>query len=180
MGNASNAITSANMGNINSNFAGAQATFNHRWFNIAFGYENVWGPADAFGHGAIVSPYTYNENVDPMYANSWMTGLVQKASSGQMYNITTKFSFLEDTLSVCSCVFTNIKYSWSSKLTALWYFNPDQEFDLVFNYKVKQIRLKFFGVYGYMWSDPYTPYNSTTAVSGNDAWTTLFMTEYVY
>ncbi len=180
-GNTSNAITSANLGNINSNFAGAQAVFNHRWFNVSFGYENVWGPADAFGHGAIVSPYTYNENVDPMYANSWMTGLVQKASSGQMYNITTTFSFLENTLSVAPAYSQILNTVGQQANSSLGTSNPDQEFDLVFNYKVKQIPgLKFFGVYGYMWNDPYTPYNSTTVASATNAWTTLFMTEYVY
>lgn len=146
--NASNAITNANMGKINSNFAGAQAVFNHRWFNVTFGYENVWGPADAFGHGAIVSPYNYNENVDPMYANSWMTSLVQKASSGQMYNITTTFSFIENTLSISPAYSQILNTVGQQANSLLGTSNPDQEFDLVFNYKVKQIPgLKFFGVY---------------------------------
>ena len=170
-GNSTNAITNAGLGNINSNFAGAQTAFNYDWFNLTAGYENVWGPSDAYGNGAIVSPYTYNENVDPMFANNWMTSLVQQASAGQMYLITTTFSFMDNTISIAPA------YSQVLNTVAA---APLEEFDLVLNYKIKQIPgLKFFAVYAYQWIDQFTSQTGTTAPQTNN-WTTLFMTEYLY
>lgn len=170
-GNSSNAITNAGLGNINSNFAGAQAAFNYDWFNLTVGYENAWGPSGAYGNGAIVSPYTYNENVDPMFANNWMTSLVQQGSAGQMYIITPTFSFLDGALSVAPAYSQVLNTASAAPLT---------EFDLVLNYKVKQIPgLKFFGVYGYQWIDQFTGPTGSVAPATNN-WTTLFMTEYLY
>ncbi len=175
-GNANNAIQNAGLGNINSNFAGAQAAFNYDWFNLTAGYENAWGPSDAYGHGAIVSPYTYNENVDPMFANNWMTSLVQQGSSGQMFIVSPTFSFMDNTISVApaySQILNTVNTDNNGAATL-------QEFDLVVNYKVKQIPgLKFFGVYGYQWINQVT--STTGAVTpATNSWTALFMTEYLY
>lgn len=171
-GNQTNAINSAGLGNINSNFAGAQAGFNYNWFNLTAGYENVWGPDDAFGHGAIVSPYTYNENVDPMYGNSWMTGLTQKTSSGQMFIVTPSFYFFDHSLSLAPA-YSQV-YSTVAGI-------PDQEFDFVVNYFVPSVKgLKFFGVYAYMvQQNQFTTYQGQQ-LKGGDVWTALFMTEYLY
>ena len=101
-----------------------------------------------------------------------MTGLAQKGSSGQMYIISPSISFLDNTISIAPA------YSQVLNTVAAV---PDQEFDLVFNYNVKQVHgLKFFGVYAYMWQEQnFTTYQNQNIQGGNN-WTALFMTEYLY
>ncbi len=170
-GNQPDILGSKGLGIISSNFWGAQAAFNYNWFSLTMGYEDAWGPENAFGHGAIVSPYTYNENVDPMYANSWMTSLVQKASSGQMYIITPTLRFMDNSLSIAP--------SYSEVLNTVADL-PDQEADLVINYSVAQIKgLKFFGVYAYMWQPNSITYKGNV-LYGHNIGTALFMAEYLY
>ena len=154
---------------INSNFVGAQAGFRHNWFGISAGYNNVWGPDNAFGGGALVSPYTFNENVDPLYTNSWMTGFVQKGSAGEAFIVSPAFYFLDDNLS-----FTP-SYSVSNSTNA----PSSQEYDFIATYNIPQIKgLKIFGMYGYQTMP------TTAPITGNGntdyAWTTWLVTSYLY
>lgn len=171
-GETNNALTNNGYGNVQSNFVGAQAGLSYEWFGLTLGYNNVWGPQTAFGNGAIVSPYTYNVNWDPLYSTAWMQGLVGKASAGQAYKIAPSFTFLDGNLSISPT------YAYSNTSAAL----ADSELDWVVSYSVPQVKgLNLFGVYAYEWQ-PTVGYDQQTQqpLQGAGSYTAQFMVSYLY
>ena len=141
-GNASNAMTNGGFGQISSNFAGLQGTFNYSWFSLNVAYNNVWGPDSAYGNGAIVSPYTYGFATDPLYTTPYMAGLADLGTAGNAYRVSPTFNLLNGNLSIAP--------AYTIFNTAVSQWNGTQEYDFVASYNIPQIKgLTLFGVYAY-------------------------------
>lgn len=137
-----NAFTNAGLGEISSNFAGLQTGLSYEWFSINFGYNNVWGNQNAYGSGAIVTPYTYGMATDPLYTTPYMAGLADLGTAGTAYKVSPSFNFLDNNLSIAPA-FTTFN-------TALAEWNGTNEYDFLVTYSIPQIKgLTIFGVYAY-------------------------------
>lgn len=126
------AFTYDNMGDISSNFVGLQAGLSYDWFSFNIGYNNIWGPSNAYGNGAISTPYTYGFATDPLYTTPFMAGLNDMGTAGQAYKLSPSFNFLSGNLSVAP--------AWTSFKTAAAEWNGTNEYDLIFTYNIPQIR----------------------------------------
>ena len=93
-GTAGNTFYNAGYGEVQSNMLGIQLAMSYDWFRLQLGYNNIWGPKDAYAGGGIVSPYTYQYSSDPLYTTSWMQGLVEK-SAGSAYKIAMPLGFFK-------------------------------------------------------------------------------------
>lgn len=154
-------------GSINSNFLGAQAGIAIDWFNLTLNANTIWGSGNAVGNGAIVSPYTTNIGTDPLYAEGWMTSMVNDGLTGNIYKLSTTFSFLNNNLSVSP------NYVLLDSGNADW--NGTQEAFVTLNYAVPQVKgLFFFGVFAYQWTPVSNP------VEGKNDWTTSLLTSYLW
>lgn len=136
------ALSNAGYGSIASNFIGLQGQINYDWFNLNLGYNNVWGSSNAYGNGAIVSPYTYGFATDPLYTTPFISGLVDLGTAGQAYRISTPINLVNKQLSIAPSItsFTTTEPDW----------NGTNEYDLVTTYYVPTVRgLTLFAVYAY-------------------------------
>ena len=142
LGNSSNALTNANLGQISSNFIGVQGVINYDWFSLNLGYNNVWGSSSAYGSGSIVTPYTYGFATDPLYTTPYMSGLADLGTAGTAYKISPTLTFINGNLSLAP--------AYTVFNTALAEWNGTQEYDFVASYNVPQVKgLTLFGVYAY-------------------------------
>lgn len=126
-------------GMVQSNMVGLQLSMNYDWWGIQLGYNNVWGPNDAYEGGGIVSPYTYQYATDPLYTTSWMQGLIEK-SAGSAYKAAMSFSFLDRNLVISPsyAYYNTTQYPVSS------------EYDLTISYSIPQVKgFTVFAGYGY-------------------------------
>lgn len=154
-------------GNINSKFAGAQAGVTVDWFNATFSANTVWGPSDAVGNGAIVTPYTTNLGTDPLYAEGWLTTMANSGLTGNIYKASLTFSFLDNNLSI------NPNYVTLSSADPYW--NGTQEVFITVNYSIPQVKgLFLFGVFAYQWTPQANP------VNGSNDWTSSIVTSYLW
>lgn len=141
-GGDSSALSNAKLGNISSNFAGIQAGFSASFFSLNIGYNNIWGPSNAYGHGAVVTPYTYGFATDPLYTTPYMAGLNDLGSSGQAYKISPSFNFLNNNLSIAP--------AFTQFLTTDSALYGTKEYDFVTTYSIPQVRgLNLLGVFAY-------------------------------
>lgn len=137
-----NAFTTSGYGQISSNFAGIQGGLAYKWFTLNVGYNNVWGPSDSFGNGAIVSPYTFAIATDPLFSTPYIAGLVDLGTAGSALKISPSFNFLNGNLSIAP--------AFTSFTAASPLYNGTNEYDLIANYSIPQIKgLNFFAVYAY-------------------------------
>lgn len=139
----SNVFTNANLGNVSSNFVGAQLGLNYDIFSLQLGYNNIWGGENAYGGGTIVSPYTYQLATDPLYTTGWLLGMVER-SAGSAYKIATTLNLLDNNL--------QIGPSYENFAT---YVDPaSYEYDIQIVYTVPQIKgFTIFAGYGYLFQD---------------------------
>lgn len=128
-GNSNNIISINNDGQITSNFIGAEIGLNYNWFGLTLGYNGIWGPANAYEGGGIVSPYTYQLGVDPLYTTSWIIGMVEK-SAGNAYKIAPSLSFLNNNLTISPSIVYYDTYAVVSST----------EYDFIINYNIPQIK----------------------------------------
>ncbi|MCE3269358.1 MAG: hypothetical protein K0R49_1610 [Burkholderiales bacterium] len=137
----SNILNTNGYGNsVDSHMIGLQFGFNYSIFNLQLGYNNIWGNADGYEAGGIVSPYTYQLATDPLYTTGWIQGMVER-SSGQAYKIAPSLSLLDNNLTIAPAY----QYYATTLIPA------SSEYDLQISYNVPQIKgLTFFGGYGYL------------------------------
>ncbi len=146
---------------IQSNMLGVQLGFNYSIFGLQLGYNNIWGPCNAYECGGLVSPYTYQVASDPLYTTGWMQGMVEK-SSGQAYKIAPSLSLLNGNLIISP--------SYQYYLTSI--IPSSSEYDLTISYSVPEIKgLTFFGGYGYI-QQPFE--------AGGDTYQGQLMVSYLY
>lgn len=167
--NAINLGTAQGASDVNSDFVGLQGGLKYStWFGLNLGYNNVWSPVNSLGNGAIVSPYTYNINLDPLYTTSWMQSLVGLGSGGQAYKVAPAFTFLNGNLSISP----SYSYFTGSMMPSV------NEYDFIVSYSVPQIKgLTFFGVVAY--SDAPVGSNQPLANAVN-TYSTQLMVSYLY
>ncbi|MDQ5921223.1 MAG: hypothetical protein QG673_1280 [Pseudomonadota bacterium] len=154
---------------INSQYAGAQAGIGIDWFSLVIAANTVYGPSSSLGNGAIVAPYSTNLGTDPLYAEGWMTNLVNGGMTGNIYKISSSLNFLDNTLSITPNYVTF--YGNNS------YENNTQEAYITTTYSPLQIKgLSFFAVFAYEWQQDPQP---SIAQSPN-SWTSSLVTTYLW
>lgn len=132
LGDSNNAMTNDGLGLISSNQVGLQGEFVIDFFDLKLAYTDIWGPGNAYGQGAIVSPFTYGFATDPIYTTPYLSGLVELGTAGQIYKLSPSFKFLNGNLSISP--------AWSSFITPTPQWNGTNEYDLVF--QLAFLRLK--------------------------------------
>lgn len=156
-----NALYRHNYGQVQSNMAGLQLAMTYNWFGIQLGYNNVWGPDDAYTGGGLVSPYTYQYANDPLYTTSWLQGLVEK-SAGSAYKIAMPLIFLNNNLTISP------SYAYYDTTA----FPITSEYDLTMSYAIPQIKgfTIFYGL----------GYQATFSQTAGDIFSTQIMFSYLY
>ncbi len=165
--------TSANSSNqISSNFFGLQFGYQVDWLNLNLAYTTIAAgnginPNSTIGGGAIVSPYTTNLGVDPLYAEGWQTNYVNLGIAGSLYKISPGLSFQNGNLTITP----NFIYGTSSDAD----FNGVKEANVVVNYAIPEVRGLFvFGVFSQQWrpdtvnneqSNNISPWTSSVALT---------------
>ena len=164
-GDKMNTITASGYGNVASTFFGVQGGINYNWFGLNLAYNNVFGPQNSYGGGGIISPYTYNMAVDPLYTTPYMQGLIDRGSAGTAFKVSPSFTFLNGNLS-----FTPSFTSLNTTAVA-----PSSEYDFLVSYTVPQIKgLNLFAVYAIQ----DMPYTLSTPNGGS--YTAQFFASYLY
>ncbi|MBP9742273.1 MAG: hypothetical protein KBD37_02845 [Burkholderiales bacterium] len=138
--NSSNAFASSGYGTPQSNMIGLQFGVNYDWLGFFASYNSVFGNSTAYQSGGLVSPYTYQYGIDPMYTSSLLGGLIEK-SAGSALKLGPSFTFFDKTLMVAPS-FTQF---WTSP------YPSSTEWDMVATYNLPQVRgLSFNGFFGYL------------------------------
>lgn len=137
-----NVFVNNSLGQISSDFVGAQAQFTYDWLNAGIAYNTIWGPNSAYGNGAIVDPYTVNINDDPLFAEEWNYNMTNANSAGTGYKAFVKFSFLNNNLWIEPSA---AKYSSTNPQ-----LDGAYEYDVLFNYAIPQVNgLNILNVFAY-------------------------------
>lgn len=159
----SSSFTNTGYGNISSNFAGLQLSMNYQWFSLNLGFNNIWGPDNAYGNGAISTPYTYGFATDPLYTTPYISGLNDLNTAGKAYKISPTLTFMDGNLTFSP--------AWTTFRTTAAQWDYTNEYDFITTYSVPQIRgLSFFGVYA----------NQRVPVEKNNAAITRIFASYIY
>jgi hypothetical protein len=114
---------------VQSNMVGLQLSMKYSWFGLQLGYNNIWGPNNAYAGGDMVSPYTYQYASDPLYTTSWMQGMIEK-SAGSAYKIAIPLTFLDNNLTISP--------SYAYYDTNLYPISA--EYDLTMSYSIPQVK----------------------------------------
>jgi hypothetical protein len=128
-GTTRNVFYETGYGAVQSNMLGLQLAMKYDWLGLQLGYNNIWGPNDAYTGGGMVSPFTYQYASDPLFTTSWMQGMIEK-SAGSAYKITMPLSFIDNNLII-------------SPSYAYYDTNPftiSAEYDLTMSYSIPQIK----------------------------------------
>lgn len=125
---------------VDSNMLGAQLGFNYSILGLQLGYNNIWGPSDAYQSGGLISPYTYQYATDPLFTTGWIQGMVER-SAGQAYKVAPSLSILDN----------NLVITPSYQYYATTIIPASSEYDLQISYNIPEIKgLTVFGGYGYL------------------------------
>ncbi len=142
-----NGLNGGSYGQISSNFLGIQGNITYKCYSLNVSYNNVWGNETGYGHGAIVSPYTYGMADDPLYTTPYIAGLVDMGSSGAAYKVGASINLLDKSLTISP--------SMTAFKTGVSQWNNTHEYDLITTYATPKIKgLNIFGVYAYQQNPP--------------------------
>lgn len=166
---ANNAMTNASSGagNIQSYIAGVNLgwAYDTNLWQVNLSADTMWGPSNAWGGGAIVSPYTQALQVDPVYTEAWSYNMVTQGQPGNMYKAQVQYAlgwWGQNLLFRPVYVYV----ANNNPVT-----NGLQELDLVLNYAIPQVRgLNVFGAYAQQWyssSANNDPTRGSTVPNGN-------------
>ena len=165
VGGNTNALVNNSLGQISSNFVGGQIGATYDWASLNLSFDSIWGPQTAYGGGGIVSPYTFADGLDPLYAEGWITNLVNMGIGGTIYKINPSFSFLDNNLTI-SPAFTTL-------VTGNSQWSGTNEAFATVSYSLPQVRgLTVWAQYAYQW----VPQQNTTG----DNWGTQLFVSYNY
>ena len=150
---ASNAMTNAatGAGNIQSYVAGVNLgwAYDTNLWQVNLSADTMWGPDNAWGGGAIVSPYTQALQVDPVYTEAWSYNMVTQGQPGNMYKAQAQYALGWWGQNL---LFRPVYVYVANNNPAT---NGLQELDLILNYAIPQVRgLNVFGAYAQQWYSP--------------------------
>ena len=146
----SNAMTNAasGAGNIQSYAAGINLgwAYDKNLWQVNIMADTMWGPSDAWGGGAIVSPYTQALQVDPIFTEAWSYNMVTQGQPGNMYKLQGQYAlgwWGQNLLFRPVFVYVD-----NNNLAT----NGLQELDLILEYAIPQVPgLNIFGAFAQQW-----------------------------
>lgn len=145
-------------GNVSSYFAGAQAGISIDKFNLTFSGDFIWGTP-------IISPYTAALGTDPLYATGLITNIVNLGLTGDAFQVSPSFTFLNDSLTVSA------NYMTLANTAEIW--NGTQELYGSLNYAIPQVKgLQLNTMLGYQWVPSINP--------ASNQWTGQLITSYLW
>ncbi len=89
---ASENATSGLLGRIASHLYGARLSAGAGLVDVAVAYDRIPNVVGAYRNGALVSPYTFGDNNDPLFATGIGATLIDKASAGQALYVTATYT----------------------------------------------------------------------------------------
>ena len=87
-----NGLSNSVLGPISGHLYGARVVAGARNLEFGLAYDRVPDVPGAYKRGALLSPYTFGDNSDPLYTTLIGASLVEKAGPGQAYVLSSTFT----------------------------------------------------------------------------------------
>ncbi|MDD3267412.1 MAG: hypothetical protein PHC75_09585 [Burkholderiales bacterium] len=155
--------------NINSKFVGLQASLTIDWIDFVLAGNSIWGNSNSVGGGAIISPYTSNLGSDPLYAEGWITNMVNQGLTGNSYKASVDLNLLGGDLQISPGYITLSNTNMS-------FMNGTQEAFITATYNIPQVKgLTLFASFANQW----VPGSASTYGMSNN-WSSELITSYLW